>query len=189
MTPDGIVGRLQTEGDVALSSGWSPRPTLSKRDEYEHSQNSVRRSTGLLCQNREPAKDEPNTRPSVGGQRNLCRRSVGSAPGAGRLVRRSSRTWAVGLLEPAKAYSPEGRSSPGGHLKVAALERLDWSLRVVALMRDAKFLPAPLALLPLYWRPGWHRPVVGARSWPSDSPLASNVGGACQLALCRGCSS
>ena len=71
----GIVDRLHTMVYIGFSSGRCPRPTLLKRDTFQHSHNAAHRRITPPCQNRWPAKDDRKTirlRPRVGGQR--CRR-------------------------------------------------------------------------------------------------------------------
>ena len=59
--------QLKSIGDVGRST--TPRdglwPSLPERDEYEHSQNSARRSITLPCYNRVPAKGEMGNHLSV----------------------------------------------------------------------------------------------------------------------------
>ena len=75
-----MVYRFIQEADEVLDNNLSMArkwPMLPERDEYEHSQKSVRRCITPPCQNRVQAEDErkpAQVRPRVGGQRCQLRR-------------------------------------------------------------------------------------------------------------------
>ena len=92
---DGIVPRLRTVAYNARTCGPYAWATLPERDSCEHSHNSSCRNMMPPCQNRGPSNDD--------------RKGYGCCP-----------TWAGlrgcgqrGLLEPARAESPEGCSPAG----------------------------------------------------------------------------
>ncbi len=110
------------------------RQTLPKRDAFQHSQNSARRSIMAPCQNRGPAKDERKTvriHPCVGSQRRRRQQPGEPAPGVGRLRQvfedvGSGASWNRPGLNRLKAAL-----QPGDCVKVAALDRLGRSLTEV----------------------------------------------------------